>query len=449
MTTSDIAIQVENLGKMYRIYDRPSDRLKQMLWGNLIKRSYGRNFWALKDISFKVAKGETIGIIGKNGTGKSTLLQLIAGTLSPSAGQIYTNGKVAALLELGSGFNPDFTGRENVLLNAALLGLSIETTNQVFSQIVDFAGIGSFLDQPIRTYSSGMIVRLAFAIIAHVKADILIVDEALAVGDVFFQQKCMRFMREFKAGGGTILLVSHDTSAVLSMCNKALLMPSRGIGSTIFGDSENVCKLYLEDIYKDPSRVLPEKNIVATPGMHDKEKQKITIQANIESNADYVISGFNSAGQSFGQGKANIVEAGIFDIGGQRLIHLQAETRVQLRIKANILEDIVFPAFGFMLKNRFGEYLFTEGTDGLFRDHQLVFHKGQTVSAIFEFDMPTLMLGIYTVNVAIAEGLGDQHRQQHWIHDVFVIESKRSRLVHGHCGTHKLNVTLEIESNHD
>ena len=220
MSSNELAIKVEHLSKTYLIYDRPADRLKQFI-GPRLQRLVGKppvnyyhEFWALRDVSFEVKKGETVGIIGRNGSGKSTLLQLICGTLNPSGGIVQTNGRVAALLELGAGFNPEFTGRENVYMNGAVLGLTPEEIDARFDDIAAFAEIGEFIEQPIKTYSSGMLVRLAFAVIAHVDADILVIDEALAVGDAVFTQKCMRFLRRFMEKG-TILFVSHDISFLI------------------------------------------------------------------------------------------------------------------------------------------------------------------------------------------------------------------------------------------
>lgn len=218
----DVAIRVTGLGKTYKIHDAPSDRLKEMLIAplrrrlGLRKKSYSRTFKALQDVSFELRKGETTGIIGRNGSGKSTLLQIICGTLAPSEGTVEVNGRVAALLELGSGFNPDFTGRENVYMNGAILGLSEAEIDAKFDSIHAFSEIGDFIERPVKTYSSGMMVRLAFAVIAHVDADILVVDEALSVGDAFFVQKCMRFLRKFMETG-TVLFVSHDTGAVINL----------------------------------------------------------------------------------------------------------------------------------------------------------------------------------------------------------------------------------------
>lgn len=222
-SADEAVIRVNNVSKMYRIYDHPQDRLKQMLawrWG----RNYGREFWALKNVSFQVDRGETVGIIGRNGSGKSTLLQVIAGTLDPTEGSVQIHGRVAALLELGSGFNPEYTGRENVFMNGSILGLSNEELSRRFENIAAFADIGSFIEQPVKFYSSGMMVRLAFAVQMHVDADILIVDEALAVGDVFFQAKCTRALKAYQERGGTLLFVSHDMSAVQNLCDKGLLL---------------------------------------------------------------------------------------------------------------------------------------------------------------------------------------------------------------------------------
>ncbi|KGP80829.1 MULTISPECIES: ABC transporter ATP-binding protein [unclassified Paenibacillus] len=222
----DKAISVTNISKIYKMYSNPKDRLKQFLFKN---KSYYREFSALSNISFNISKGKTVGIIGKNGSGKSTLLQLITGTLLPSSGEVSINGRVAALLELGSGFNPEFTGRENVYLNGSILGLSKKEMDEKISTIEEFAEIGEFIDQPVKLYSSGMYVRLAFACAINVDPDILIVDEALAVGDMQFQLKCMDKMKRFKESGKTILFVSHDTYSVKNFCDEAIWLKDGSI----------------------------------------------------------------------------------------------------------------------------------------------------------------------------------------------------------------------------
>jgi lipopolysaccharide transport system ATP-binding protein len=243
--SSEIAIKVENLSKCYQIYEQPRDRLKQMLMRG--RRQYYREFWAVRDISFEIKKGETVGIVGRNGSGKSTLLQMICGTLNPTGGSIQANGRIAALLELGSGFNPEFTGRENVYLNAAVLGLSKEEIDQRFGDIADFADIGEFIERPVKTYSSGMMVRLAFAVQAMVDPEILIVDEALAVGDEKFQRKCFSRLEELKSRGTSILFVSHSGPQVIELCDRALMIER---GSLVMSSSpQDVIRSYQRLIY--------------------------------------------------------------------------------------------------------------------------------------------------------------------------------------------------------
>lgn len=249
-------IRVQHVSKCYHVYERPQDRLKQaflprMPWigGRGARAHYYREFWALSDVSFELAAGEALGVIGRNGAGKSTLLQILAGTLSPSGGTVAVVGKVAALLELGSGFSPEFTGAENARLNAALLGLTPEQIDVRFDEIAAFADIGEFLDQPVKTYSSGMLMRLAFAVQTAVRPDVLIVDEALSVGDVFFQAKCMARLRSLLSDGVSLLLVSHDPGTVRQICNRAILLASgRLIASGTAGEvTDQYLRLELEE----------------------------------------------------------------------------------------------------------------------------------------------------------------------------------------------------------
>ena len=266
MSTDDVAIRVENLGKMYRIYDKPADRLKQMLCGRFRNGGYGREFWALHGINLSIKKGETVGIVGRNGSGKSTLLQMLAAGLSATTGTIQINGRIAALLELGSGFNPEFTGRENIFLNAAVLGVSRELVENRITDILAFAEISEFIDQPVRTYSSGMVVRLAFAVAIHVDADILIVDEALAVGDEFFCRKCFGKIKEFQGRGGTILFVTHSVGLVVELCTHAILFDH---GEMLCqGPPKLVTALYQKLSSATPDRVSEVKRqiLANTPG---------------------------------------------------------------------------------------------------------------------------------------------------------------------------------------
>jgi lipopolysaccharide transport system ATP-binding protein len=236
-----LTVRVDQLSKVYRLYSEPSDRLKELVLGRLGRR-FSRDFWALRDVSFELARGKRLGVIGRNGSGKSTLLQILAGTLTATAGYAEVRGRVAALLELGSGFNPEYTGRENVYLNASILGLSREQTDERFDQIVAFADIGEFIDQPVKTYSSGMFVRLAFAVATSVDAEVLLIDEALAVGDVFFTQKCFRRLQRLIERGVSLVLVTHDAAAVHQFCDAVLVLDH---GRAIFhGDTATGVRTY-------------------------------------------------------------------------------------------------------------------------------------------------------------------------------------------------------------
>jgi lipopolysaccharide transport system ATP-binding protein len=251
--SSNIAISVKDIRKSYQIYHQPKDRLKQAIFPKLgrlfgqSERNYFSEFWALKGVSFEIRKGETVGIVGRNGSGKSTLLQIICGTLSPTEGELRASGRIAALLELGSGFNPEFSGRENIYMNAALLGLSKEETDARYDDIVRFADIGDFLDQPVKTYSSGMAVRLAFSVAINADPEILIVDEALSVGDELFQRKCFARIEAIKKLGATILFVSHSGGTVIELCDRAILMDA---GQSIaIGDPKTIVATYQKLLY--------------------------------------------------------------------------------------------------------------------------------------------------------------------------------------------------------
>ncbi|MDO9150180.1 MAG: ABC transporter ATP-binding protein [Methylotenera sp.] len=260
---TDVAISVQNLCKCYQIYENPRDRLKHFVMPRIRKiigkpnKQYCREFWALKDVSFEVKKGETIGIIGLNGSGKSTLLQMIAGTLNPTNGSVEVNGRIAALLELGSGFNPEFTGRENVYMYAAILGLSSKELAQRFSDIEQFADIGDFIDQPVKTYSSGMVVRLAFSVSVNVQPDILIVDEALAVGDAAFQFKCMERLNDLTNSGTTLLFVSHDLNLLKMFCSQVIYLKNGSVHAS--GSAEDVTNIYIMDLRDSQSSLNESK----------------------------------------------------------------------------------------------------------------------------------------------------------------------------------------------
>lgn len=283
-TDNEVAIRVSNLSKVYQIYDRPEDRLKQSIFPRLQRvigrqpENYYRQFWALKDVSFEVKKGETIGIIGRNGSGKSTLLQIICGTLSPSSGAVETNGRVAALLELGYGFNPEFTGRENVYMNAATLGLSRDEIDAKFDDICAFADIGDFVEQPVKMYSSGMVLRLAFAVAINVDSQILVVDEALAVGDELFQRKCFSRIQAIKERGAAILFVSHSGPQIVELCDRGILIDT---GEKLAESSPK----FISSRYQKLLYAQPDKRKKIRQQILDENDLSINSQAPMESSS--------------------------------------------------------------------------------------------------------------------------------------------------------------------
>ncbi|AEG91955.1 ABC transporter ATP-binding protein [Ramlibacter tataouinensis] len=437
--SSEPIIEVQGLAKAYQIYNSPRDRLRQLV--ALGGRKHYREYLALNGLSFAVTRGETLGVIGRNGAGKSTLLQLICGTLSPTAGSIAVRGRVAALLELGAGFNPEFTGRENIAVAGALYGLSRQQVEERMERILSFAEIGAFVDQPVKTYSSGMFVRLAFALIAHVDADVLVVDEALAVGDVYFQQKCMRFLRRFQEGGGTMLFVSHDTAAVMNLCRTALWLRQPSAGDYVLGPAETVCKAYLQDFYarqEESLRSSSPLDAAAAPAKDDV----IEWLADPFAENMVEVSPYNHAAESFGQGGGRFVSAGFHDPEGRLLTTLRGGDQVVLRLQARMEQPIADPAFGITIKDRLGQFIFSESTDSAFRSSRPVFAPGDVVTVEFSFRMPILLQGHYTLDIAFAEGLGHEHTQHHWVHDALVLTSLRGRLVQGICGLPDLAVRL-------
>jgi lipopolysaccharide transport system ATP-binding protein len=456
MSSNDIAIRVTNLGKCYEIYGAPRDRLKQFVMPRLQRlagrspKQYFREFWALKDVSFEIKKGETVGIIGRNGSGKSTLLQMICGTLNPTSGSIQTNGRIAALLELGSGFNPEFTGRENVYMNASVLGLSNEEIASRFNDIVVFADISDFIEQPVKTYSSGMMVRLAFAVIAHVDADILVVDEALAVGDVFFQQKCMRYLRNFKEKGGSLLFVSHDTPTVMALCDRAVLIRQFSEGDHFFqqGNVEQICRVYLSDLYSDVSRSNAIQQIGLRHEARELNSRSIpavgeSIAGNMSQKSRYFVSAFDQKADSFGERGGLIVSAEFRDSNGLRLSAIEGDQQVTLVMKIRAVVPLQWPLVGVILKDRQGQFLFTEGTDTHFRDIDLGLQSEGEAEVFFSFRMPCLLRGNYTLDLAFANGIGDDHVQHHWMHDAIRIECTEGRHVHGIVGFSDLDIVWQ------
>lgn len=441
MSSDSAVIQVRNVWKSFAIYEKPIDRLKQMLFWRFGKR-YFTEFHALKDISFEVRRGECVGIVGRNGAGKSTLLQIITGTLQPTAGTVTVHGRVAALLELGSGFNPEFTGRENVYMNASILGLSKEEIDAKYQAILDFADIGDFIDQPVKTYSSGMMVRLAFAVVAHVDADILIVDEALAVGDAFFQQKCMRFIRKFREEH-TILFVSHDTASVVNLCDRAILL-SRG-ELVNQGVAREITDQYLQLLYAEQQDTegtafdLGEKN---APETEFRDQRQDFINASNLRN-DLQIMKFQPGSESFGDNGAEIISVRLTDSDGRPLAWCVGGEVVQLEIKCRANKELFCPIIGYYVRDYLGQELFGDNTcittqqEGPFS-----VAAGECYMAVFRFLMPIMKKGDYSVLVSTASGTQMEHVQHHWIYDALFFKSETDSLCCGLMGVPHAKITF-------
>lgn len=444
----DIALKISNLSKCYLVYDKPQDRLKQSIFPRLQQlagvpaKKYYREFWSLRNVSFEVKRGETVGIIGRNGSGKSTLLQMICGTINPTSGDIYVNGRIAALLELGSGFNPEFTGRENVYLNASVLGLSTKEIDARFNDIVAFADIGDFIEQPVKTYSSGMYVRLAFAVIAHVNADILVIDEALAVGDAFFVQKCMRFLREFMKAG-TIIFVSHDTGTVRSLCNHALWLEKGEVLQE--GEPKEVSDLYLEAFYEaqqGKSTTTTLKPIKIQQPTLPRKDQRLALINDSNLRNDLQIFEFDPEAASFGLGGAQIISVELLDQDSMPLAWVVGGEQVTLRVIARAHTPLDSPIIGFFIKDRLGQALFGDNTYLSHKDFLLACEVGENIQAEFSFLMPILPHGDYSINAAIADGSQDTHIQHHWMHDAVLFKSESSSVTTGLIGIPMLDIRL-------
>lgn len=432
-TQADVAISVKGLSKCYQIYATPSQRLKQFFlprlrrWLKLAPRNHFKEFWALHDVDFTVYRGQTVGIIGRNGSGKSTLLQIICGTLYPTHGEVRVEGRVAALLELGSGFNPEFTGRENIFFNAGVLGQDEETTRARLDSIEAFAAIGEFIDQPVKTYSSGMLVRLAFAVIAHVDADILVIDEALAVGDAFFTQKCMRFLREFMKTG-TVLFVSHDTNAVKNLCNHAIWLDKGHMRQQ--GSAKDVSEAYLREFYAQQQTMATEEDTQTTSAMNVSvvplADQRLPWLNASNLRNDLQIFPYDPDASSFGEGGARITEVSLCNADGQALAWAVGGEAVRLRIVADVKQTLVSPIMGFVVKDRLGQALFGENTYLDYQDNPVYGDAGSKLVAEFAFQMPRMPAGDYTITASIADGTQHEHVQHHWVFDALAFRSESS-----------------------
>ena len=410
--SSEIAIKVENLSKAYQIYDQPNDRLKQFVMPRLQRavgmtpRQYYRDFWALKDVSFEVKKGETVGIIGRNGSGKSTLLQLICGTLNPTCGRIQANGRIAALLELGSGFNPEFTGRENVYMNAAVLGVSREEVDARFNEITAFADIGDFIDQPVKSYSSGMFMRLAFSVSINVSPDILIVDEALAVGDVKFQAKCFERLKRLKDEGTSILLVTHSTEQIVTHCTKAVLLDGGQVCEA--GDPKHAVNRYLDMLFGKPKKAEAQDDSKSgseeTPPSHPLPLHNLDYKNDVFSTRP----GYNPHEYRWGDGAAKITDYRLVADGEAYPSAISTGQQVELAVAIRFVQALHRPILGITIKTKEGVTVYGTNTELLdIEEFKSRGAENDMLAAKADF-VCQLAPGDYFISVGIATRHGEE-----------------------------------------
>jgi lipopolysaccharide transport system ATP-binding protein len=404
------AVEFQGVSKSYAIYDAPGDRLKELLSLNRLKRH--QDFWALHEVSFEVKRGETFCIVGENGSGKSTLLQMVAGILHPTSGTVAVNGRVSALLELGAGFNPEFSGRDNVYLNGSILGLTTRQIDQRYKDIAAFAEIGDFIDQPVKTYSSGMVVRLAFAVAINVDPEILLVDEALAVGDIYFRQRCMRKVHELRQRGITILFVSHAVSDVKAIGDRVLWLDH---GRMIdVGEPDRVVSKYLAAMTEKDSTYLLLKSAAGPqprPGGPMQAPEIVETIPNID--------------HRFGDGRAQIIGIAVLDEQGRTQPILEPSTRILVRISVRAAADVALPIVGFMLRNQLG--MDFSGTNTAREGYELApLQAGDITTVDFYLDLPELYPASFSFSPAIADGTLMGYQMCDWIDNAITLQMGRS-----------------------
>ncbi|MBN3723531.1 ABC transporter ATP-binding protein [Burkholderia sp. Ac-20379] len=461
--SSEIAIRISSVAKGFESYRRPADRLKRSLYSLFaaltplppLRRFWQaraqdsvRMFWALRDISFDVARGETIGIIGRNGSGKSTLLQIVCGTLAPTQGEAQTHGRIAALLELGSGFDTEYSGRENIFINGQLHGLTREEIEARLDDIIEFADIGEFIDQPVKTYSSGMFVRLAFAVIAHVDADILVIDEALAVGDAFFTQKCMRFLRRFQQHG-TVLFVSHDSAAVRSLCDRAIWL-DRGVLRES-GSSKEVCTHYFEAFYRqqqgeglDWHKRSPRKTRERPEGHARPAADQRAHFAALPARQAPSLGGADIDPQALPAHRERPLIDNVALIGenGATVAWITGNDPVTLRVTLRDPGGVEPPCVGFIVKDRLGQAVFGDDTAFSPVAHAEVCEQWV---AEFRFAMPLLPPGDYAVTAYVLSNVDGTAHIVDCVHDACIVKSESAHLASGLAGTPMTRITLHID----
>ena len=427
----------ELVSKCYRVYRKPSDRLKELL--TFGRRQFHESFWAVKEVNFAIDRGCCLAIIGENGSGKSTLLRMIAGVTRPTTGRIDVHGRVSALIELGAGFNPEFTGRENVYLNAAILGFTDLETRRRLPDIEKFAEIGEFIDRPVKTFSSGMFVRLAFAVAIHMDPDILIVDEALAVGDMFFQQRCMRRIQQLKRSGVTIVFVSHDLNAARNLAERAVWMEHGRV--RLEGKPDEVVSEYLSFmVNRGRKEVMAEEAMgEALPVSSD-----LLLSEAARARIPKFITEIANEDHRHGNGKAVIRGIGVFTREGYVATTIVQGDRICVRVSVEYLSDCHNPNVGFILRNRFGEDV--TGTNAMFEGIRLPAGRiGERISVDFVLDVPLYQQGFYYFSPAIADGLLNQYDVCDWIDNACAIEIVQKTTTYGHMRV-PVNVTAFMVS---
>ena len=417
---SPLAVDFRNVSKAYPIYRSPVDRLKEI--ATLGKVSYHDRFLALDRVSFHVERGETFCILGENGSGKSTLLQIVAGILRPTSGEFEVTGRVAALLELGAGFNPEFTGRDNVYLNAAILGLSRSEIDARYRPIEEFAEIGDFIRQPVKTYSSGMLVRLAFAVAIHVEPEILLVDEALAVGDVYFRQRCMRKIHDLRSQGVTILFVSHATGDVKAIGDRAMWLDHGRVQA--IGDTQSVVTRYLAAMLEKDSAYQEHHGVPHAPAWDEATGAAKT--------APEIVEHIPNIDHRFGDGRAEIAGIAILDAEGRALAQLEPGNAIVVRISVRAKAEIELPVVGFMMRNHLG--LDFAGTNTSREDFPLPpMNPGDLFTVDFHLALPELYPSSFSFSPAIADGTLHRYTMCDWIDNAIALQMGRGKAeVYGH-----------------
>jgi ABC-type polysaccharide/polyol phosphate transport system ATPase subunit len=403
------AVEFQGVSKSYAIYNQPGDRLKELLAFNLLKRH--KDFWALRDVTFDVKRGETFCIVGENGSGKSTMLQIVAGILQPTSGTAAVNGRVSALLELGAGFNPEFTGRDNVYLNASILGFTKKQIDERYADIAEFAEIGDFIDRPVKTYSSGMVVRLAFAVAINVDPEVLLVDEALAVGDIYFRQRCMRKVHELRARGVTILFVSHAASDVKAIGDRVLWLDHGRMVD--LGEPDRVIARYLAAMTEKDS-AYRHHHAARAP-----EIKRAAVQA------PEVVERIPNIDHRYGDGRAEVIGIAVLDERGAPVHILEPLSRVVARISVRAKDDIATPNVGFMLRNQLG--IDFSGTNTAREGVELPpMQAGDVYTVDFHLDLPELYPASFSFSPAIADGGLDRYSMCDWIDNALALQMSRS-----------------------